>query len=299
MDDSALPPGRLFCFGLGYSARALAGELAAEGWSVAGTCQTAERRAELAAAGFAMFLLDRGRPLDDDGRAALARATHVLSSVPPDAAGDAVLDQHARDIAAAPGLAWVGYLSTVGVYGDAGGTVVDEDFPRRPTSERGRRRVAAEDAWLALWRERRVPVHLFRLAGIYGPGRSALDDARAGTARRIDKPGHLFSRVHVADIANVLRASMARPNPGAAYNVCDDVPAAPADVAACACALLGLAPPPLVPFAEAARTMSPMALSFWRDNRRVSNRRLHDELGVVLRHPDYRSGLRATLAQGG
>jgi nucleoside-diphosphate-sugar epimerase len=224
----------------------------------------------------------------------LQGVTHILVSVPPDAGGDPVLDRHGDDLAALPTLAWLGYLSTTGVYGDRGGDWVDETSPLLPTGERGRRRVAAETAWLELWRRRCVPVHIFRLAAIYGPGRSPFAALRAGTARRIDKPGQLFSRIHVEDLARVLRASIARPRPGAVYNVCDDMPAAPEAVMAHAAALLGIAPPPLVPFADAG--LSPMALSFYDDNKRVRNALIKTELGIALRFPDYRTGLAAILA---
>jgi nucleoside-diphosphate-sugar epimerase len=286
---------RLFCFGLGYTARVLAAALMGEGWTVAGTCRDEATRADLAADGIDAFLFDGDRPLDDAG-AALDGATHLLSSVPPDAEGDPVLARHAGAIAAMKGLAWAGYLSSTGVYGDTGGAAVDETAAVNPTSERGRRRAEAEDGWLDLWRATGVPVHVFRLSGIYGPGRSVLDAVRAGQARRIDKPGHLFARIHVDDIAAVLRASMARPDPGAVYNVCDDEPAPAADVVAFACELLGVDAPPLVPYPQAAGEMSPMALSFWRDNRRVDNSRIKGELGVRLKFPDYRAGLRAVLA---
>ena len=286
---------RLFCFGLGYAARVLAAALMGEGWTVAGTCRDEATRADLAADGIDAFLFDRDRPLDDAGTA-LGGATHLLSSVPPDAEGDPVLARHAGAIAAMEGLAWAGYLSSTGVYGDTGGAPVDETAAVNPTSERGRRRAEAEEGWLDLRRAAGVPVHVFRLSGIYGPGRSALDTVRAGQARRIDKPGHLFARVHVDDIAAVLRASMARPGPGAVYNVCDDEPAPAADVVAFACELLGVDAPPLVPFHQAAGEMSPMALSFWRDNRRVDNSRIKGELGVRMKFPDYRAGLRAVLA---
>jgi len=286
---------RLFCFGLGYAARVLAAALMGEGWTVAGTCRDEATRADLAADGIDAFLFDRDRPLDDAGTA-LGGATHLLSSVPPDAEGDPVLARHAGAIAAMDGLAWAGYLSSTGVYGDTGGAPVDETAAVNPTSERGRRRAEAEEGWLDLRRAAGVPVHVFRLSGIYGPGRSALDTVRAGQARRIDKPGHLFARVHVDDIAAVLRASMARPGPGAVYNVCDDEPAPAADVVAFACELLGVDAPPLVPFHQAAGEMSPMALSFWRDNRRVDNSRIKGELGVRMKFPDYRAGLRAVLA---
>lgn len=285
---------RLFVFGLGYSALVLATRLKAKGWSLAGTCRTEEKRAELAARGITAFLFDRGRPLDD-AKTALAGTTHLLSSVPPDAQGDAVIDTHARDIAALPGLRWAGYLSTTGVYGDRDGEWVDENAGLHPTGPRGRARVDAERAWLDLLRVG-VPVHVFRLAGIYGPGRSALDTVRSGTAKRIVKPGQVFSRIHVDDIANVLEASIAKPNPGTAYNVCDDDPAPPQDVIAYACALLGKEPPPETPYAVAAAGMSEMARSFYADSKRVSNTRIKTELGVNLAYPDYRTGLKALLA---
>ncbi len=284
--------GRLFCFGLGYCALALARRRLAQGWSVAGTTRSEDKADRLAAEGIEVFLFDRGRPLEDPATA-LAGTSHLLSSAPPDGTGDPVLDHHRPNIAALESLAWLGYLSTTGVYGDRGGAWVDEDSALTPTGERGRRRVAAEEAWLDLWERDGLPVHLFRLAGIYGPGRSALDGVRNGTARRIDKPGQVFSRIHVDDIAGVLQASMARPGPGAAYNLCDDEAAPPQEVVAYACALLDREPPPLVPF-EAAQ-LSDMARSFYRDNKRVSNARIKDELGVALAYPSYREGLRALL----
>jgi len=289
---------RLFCFGLGYSAGRLAHALIADGWRVAGTTQTAAGQARLAAEGLDAYRFDGKSPLVD-ARTALAGATHILCSVPPGPAGDPALIHHLGDVRAVRTLQWIGYLSTTGVYGDTLGATVDELSPLNPTSERSRHRVAAEATWLKVAGDHKLPVHVFRLAGIYGPGRSALDQVRSGTARRIERPGQLFSRIHADDIANVIRASMANPNPGAVYNVCDDEPTSPADVTAFACELLGVAPPPAVPFEEARVTMSAMALSFWRDNRRVSNRRIREELGVVLKYPSYREGLRAVLAEGG
>jgi len=286
----------LFCFGLGYTAGFLARALAAEGWRIAGTSRDAASCARLAAEGFGMQLFAPGRPLAAPG-AALRGATHLLASVPPGAVGDPVLAVHDADIAALTQLEWVGYLSTTGVYGDRGSAWVDESSALTPSGERGRRRVAAEAQWLDLHRRHGLPVHVFRLAGIYGPGRSALETVREGRARRIDKPGQVFSRIHVADIVATLRASMARPNPGAAYNVCDDDPATPEAVIAYACALLSVAPPPLVPFDAAEFT--PMARSFYDDNKRVSNRRLKEELGVRLRYPSYKDGLKALLDPAG
>ena len=233
---------------------------------------------------------DRDHPLEP---AAFARVTHILVSVPPDEAGDPVLGRHSNNIAAIPGLVWLGYLSTTGVYGNRDGGWVDEDSALRPTGARGRRRAAAEAAWLALWRDYGAPVHVFRLAGIYGRGRSPFDALRAGTARRIDKPGHMFSRIHVDDLARVLLASMAQPRPGAIYNVCDDEPAASADVIAHAAELVGLPAPPLLPLQAAG--LSPMALGFYDDNKRVSNALIKAELRVSFCFPNYREGLAAVL----
>jgi nucleoside-diphosphate-sugar epimerase len=282
----------LFCFGFGYSALALSRRLADSGWTVAGTCRTAEKAQSLRQDGFAAYVFSRDRPVS---REALSGATHLLISVPPDTMGDPVLASHGDDIAALRGLSWLGYLSTTGVYGDRAGGWVDETTALQPTSERGRRRVAAEQGWLELWRRRGVPVHIFRLAGIYGPGRSAFDALRAGTAKRIDKPGQVFSRIHVDDLASVLIASMTRRRPGAVYNVCDDDPSPPEAVVAHAAALLGLPAPPLAPLDTAG--LSPMARSFYDDNKRVSNRLIKTQLGVRLRYPDYRAGLAAILAE--
>lgn len=276
---------RLFCLGLGYTALALARRLMAEGWQIGGTCREPDKAAVLQAAGIDAIVT----PTDPDRL--IANATHLLASVPPDAGGDPALALWRPAIARHPGLAWAGYLSTTGVYGDRDGGWVDESSPLEPTGERGRRRVEAEAAWSALLPG--VPVHLFRLAGIYGPGRSALDTVRAGRAQRVVKPGQVFSRVHVDDIAQVLAASIARPRPGAVYNVCDDNPAPPDEVIAYACELLGVEPPPEMPFDRAA--LSDMARSFYADNKRVANRLIKTELGVRLAYPDYRVGLKALL----
>lgn len=285
-------PARLFCFGYGYAAAALARRLRQQGWQVAGTSRDPQRRAAMAAEGVIPFAFDRDTPLD---AAALDGASHVLHAIPPDAAGDPVLDL-CRDRILRLAPSWFGYLSSTGVYGDAGGGWVDEDTPCRPGQPRSLRRLEAEQGWLALAAGAGLPVHVFRLAGIYGPGRSALDALRAGRAKRIERPGHLFCRIHVDDIAAVLAASIAAPRPGRIYNVCDDEPAAPADVTAFAAGLLGLPPPPLQSFAAAQAEMSPMAQSFWAESRRVRNRRIRDELGVRLAFPTYREGLRAVLA---
>lgn len=289
----------LFCFGYGFSASRLARLLMAEGWRVSATYRRPESRRILAADGVRGVLFDRGRPIANIGDA-FDGVTDVLSSIPPDGEGpegrDPVLDERGADIARLDRLRWVGYLSTTGVYGDTGGTLADESTPLHPTSLRSRRRVAAEARWLALHRDHGLPVHVFRLAGIYGPGRSAVDQVRAGQARRVHREGFLFSRIHVDDVAQVLRASIARLDAGAIYNVCDDLPAAQADVIAFACELLGVDPPPVLPFDEAVAHMSPMARSFWQDNRRIDNRRIKRDLNVRLRYPDYRQGLAAVLA---
>jgi nucleoside-diphosphate-sugar epimerase len=275
----------LFCFGLGYTARALADTLVPEGWQVAGTAREGSG---------AVLPFDGETPVPGlDG--ILQRGAALLVSIPPGEAGDRVLAVHGHEIAAhAARIPWVGLLSTTGVYGDRAGGWVDEASDTAPTSRRGRLRVLAEQQWLALWREHGLPVHIFRLAGIYGPGRNPLARLRAGDARVVVKPGQVFSRIHVADIAQVLRASLARPDPGAAYNVCDDEAAPPQDVVAYAARLLGLEPPPGIPFEDA--EMTAMARSFYEDNRRVRNDRIKRDLGVRLLYPDYRTGLDALFA---
>ncbi len=269
-----------------------AASLAEDEWQIAGTVRSPDARDRLAGHGWDIHLFDGTAPLED-ARAVLAGITHLIASAPPGPEGDPVLQKHGDDIARLPSLEWAGYLSTTGVYGDRGGDWVDEDSPRTPTGRRGARRVAAEDAWLRLWRDHGVPVHLFRLAGIYGPGRSALDTVRQGRARRVVKPGQVFSRIHIDDIAAALHASIARPHPGRAYNLCDDEAAPPQDVIAYACELLGVEAPREIPF-EAA-DLSEMGRSFYRDNKRVSNARLKAELGVELAWPCYRAGLRGLL----
>lgn len=279
---------RLFCFGYSYSAEFLARRLAPRGFRIAGTARTAERVAALTAAGIDAYRFDGTAPLPPD---VLEGTTHILASIPPDADGDPALRWHGVDSGRLPGLVWIGYLSTTGVYGDRGGAWVDESMPPSPRTERARRRVAAEAAWQALT----PSAHVFRLAGIYGPGRSTLDQVRAGTARRIVKPGQVFSRIHVADIAQALEASIDRPRPGVIYNLCDDEPAASSDVVAFACSLLGIAPPPEIPFDQA--QLSDMALSFYGENRRVSNAKVKRELGIELLYPTYREGLSALAAE--
>jgi nucleoside-diphosphate-sugar epimerase len=292
--------GFLVVLGLGYAGRAVARQAAAAGWRVAGTMRAP--RPEAAPPGVELLAFDAAAP-------AIGQATHLLVTAGPDsapgeapgeAAGDPVLAAHAAAIAAAPGLRWIGYFSTTGVYGDRDGGWVDEATPPAPGQDRSRRRLAAEEAWRALAARRGVSLDLFRTAGIYGPGRSVLDEVRAGRARRVDKPGHLFARIHVEDIAAAVLAAAARPAAGArVLHLADDRPAANAEVVAEAARLLGRPAPPLVPFAEARAAMSPMGASFWAENRRVASAATKAALGLAWRYPSYREGLAAILAEEG
>ena len=281
--------GTLLTLGHGYSARALARRLGPQGWRLIGTTRTREE-ASRADAGSAEIFLWPGSDLAP----LIAKASHVLVSAAPGPEGDPFLP-HVTDVLTAHPPRWLGYLSTIGVYGDHGGGWVDERTPLAPATRRGQLRVEAEAAWQRLAMEAALPLHIFRLAGIYGPGRGPFAKVRAGTARRIVKPGQVFSRIHVEDIAAVLEASIARPNPGAVYNVCDDDPAPPEDVIALAADLLGLP----VPTAENFETaeMTPMARSFYAESKKVRNDRIREELGVRLLYPDYRSGLAALLRE--
>lgn len=277
-------------FGLGYSGTAIALAALAEGFAVTATMRNAARSGRSADDGIVRV----GFSAAD---AAVASATHVLSTVPPDVSGDPVLSRYGDVITAAGGLRWIGYLSTTGVYGDRGGAWVDEFAEPAPASDRSRRRLAAEQGWRRF--AERYAVDVFRLGGIYGPGRSVLDDVRAGTARRVIKPGHTFGRIHRADIALAVLAAMRQERgPGVrVLHLVDDEPAESADVVVEAARLLAVAPPPGVPFDEAVAGMSPMARSFWNENRNVSNERTQQALGVRWRFPNYREGLRAILAE--
>jgi nucleoside-diphosphate-sugar epimerase len=282
----------LLSFGHGYSARALTPALLDRDWRVIGTTRTTTKAEALRAEGVEPLIW--GAPVE----AALAEATHVLVSAGPGEDGDPAIARYGDALAQGlqPGR-WVGYLSTTGVYGDHAGGWVDEATPPAPSTRRGALRVAAEAAWAALAARTGAALHVFRLAGIYGPGRGPFAKVRAGTARRIVKPGQVFSRIHVDDIAQVLMASIDRPRAGAVYNLCDEDPAPPEDVIAHAAALLGLPVPPAEAFATA--EMTPMARSFYAESKRVRADLIRDELGVRLRHPDYRSGLAALLAAEG
>jgi len=279
----------LFSFGHGYSAQALARRLLPRGWRITGTTRSAAKAEALRGDGIEPLVLP-----DDDPAPALSQATHLLISAGPTAEGDPALAalRPALD-AVVPALRWAGYLSTTGVYGDHGGGWVDEDTPLSPATRRGELRVLAERQWQDFAGETGLKLHIFRLAGIYGPGRGPFAKVRAGTARAIVKPGQVFSRIHVDDIAQVLDASIARPRPGAVYNVCDDDPAPPEDVLCHAARLLGLPEPPREDWRTA--EMTPMARSFYAESKRVRNDRMKEELGVELIHADYRAGLAALL----
>jgi nucleoside-diphosphate-sugar epimerase len=272
-------------FGFGFSAQVLARRLA--GWKITGTSRTAEGAASITSQGHTGLVFGEMTTIP-------AGVTHIVTSVPPDADGDPVLRKFSSELASrAKDLQWVAYLSTTGVYGDHGGAWVDETTPLTPNTDRGHKRLAAENAWLKLHKTHGLPVHLFRLAGIYGPGRNALESVREGTAKRVIREGQIFSRIHVEDIAGILEASINRPNPGQAYNVADDDPCPPQDVITYACELLGVTPPPEIPFGQA--NLSPMARSFFMDSKRVSNERVKRELSYAFLYPDYRVGLRSLL----
>jgi nucleoside-diphosphate-sugar epimerase len=283
---------RLFCFGLGYSASHLARQLRSEGWHVGGTARTPAGAEDIAAKGYAACVFDGNSP-SFEVAAAVAEATHILVSVPAETDGDPVLRNHVEDLATARSLAWIGYLSTVGVYGDHKGGWVDETTPPDAASSRAARRIAAEQGWLALGARTAVRVDVFRLAGIYGPGRSAIERVREGSAQRIIKPGQVFNRIHVDDIAASLRASIAGKGTHRIYNVTDDEPAAGQDVIAYAANLLHMPPPPEIDFKDA--KLSPAAAAFYSENRRVRNDLLRNDLGVTLKYPTYREGLKAIL----
>ena len=274
---------KLFIYGLGYSSLYIAQAALKAGFSVAGTTRSAEKAAWLRAQGIEAIALS---PAGERGsEEALYSATHILSSVPPQGDGDPVIPLLPPIPNPQSPIPYLAYLSTTGVYGDWAGAWVDESSELRGDTPRLKARMAAEQAWLARGG------HVFRLAGIYGPGRSAIDDVKDGTARRIDKPGQVFSRIHVEDIAQTVLASMQKPQPGTVYNLCDDEPAPAHEVVQYACELLGVAPPPLVPFEQA--NLAPMAQEFYAGNRRVKNDRIKNELGISLQYPSYREGLNA------
>jgi nucleoside-diphosphate-sugar epimerase len=285
----------LVVFGLGYSAGFFARAAQAKGWEVTGTVRSAEKAGALSRQGLHSLVFD-GFAVSTPLAKAVEAADAVLVSAQPGESGDPVLAALAEKLALAPNLRWIGYLSTIGVYGNHGGAWIDETAECRPTSRRSRQRLEVERDWLAFGARSGKSVQIFRLSGIYGPGRNAIVKLRAGTATRLIKPGQVFNRIHVDDIAGVLLASLGRPRAGAIYNVTDDEPAPPQDVVTFAAEAAGLAPPPETPFDPA--RLSPMAASFYGENKRVSNALVKRELGYAFRYPDYRGALRALAAAG-
>lgn len=271
----------LLCFGFGFSAKALSQRLGGQGWKISATSRSVAGLAEITAHGMDAIRFGDRLP---------SAVTHIVISAPPGEAGDPIIATYGEALRAQ----WTAYLSTTGVYGDHHGGWVDEDTPLTPSTERGRRRVDAERAWADLAAKAPLGLHIFRLAGIYGPGRNQLLSVKDGSAQRIVKQGQIFSRIHVDDIVEALLCSIAKPNAGRAYNVCDDEACPPQDVVAYAAELLGLPPPREIPF-EAA-TLSPMAKSFYAESKRVSNARLKTELGWQPKYPTYREGLKALLS---
>lgn len=289
------PKNHLFCFGHGYCCDYLGHDLLKEenGWRISGTTRDHEKRDALRKRGIKTYIFDEHSPLPD-ALYILRDVTHILISTPPGNAGDPTFLAHGHDICKLPSIKWVGYLSTTGAYGDRGGGWVDENSELRPTTIRGSRRAKAEMQWLSLYKSHNLPVHIFRMAGIYGPGRCALDSVRSGIARRIDKPGHAFSRIHVEDIVQVLKASIANPAPGEIYNLSDDEPAPSHVVIEYACKLLGIPAPPLIPYDKA--DLAPIARSFYADNKRIKNDKIKNDLGIELKYKNYKEGLKECLA---
>jgi len=283
----------LLCFGLGYSATKLAANLASNGWTISATATTPEGAARIAELGYDAHVFDgTSRPSGLEGE--IARATHVVISAPPGPAGDPVLGLLKDPLAASPQLGFIAYLSTIGVYGDHGGAWIDETAPAAPRSARSRRRSEAEAAWQELALKSGKTAISFRIAGIYGPGRSAIENVLDGSARRLIKPGQVFNRIHRDDIASMLEAAMTGKPTHTVYNVCDDEPAPPQDVIAFAAQLLGKPVPPGIPF-DAAR-VSEMSASFYSENKRTSNARAKSDLGWRPKYPTYREGLIAIAA---
>ena len=275
---------KLFCLGTGYSAKVIARMLLDNSepnkWLVYGSYRKKDQAKALSKIGII--------PINfNDVTNTLIISDAILSSIPPSKEGDPVLKQYGGLLSELRNNSWIGYFSTTGVYGDTKGVLIDETAPLNPTSDRSRRRVVAESGWLE------YAAHIFRLPGIYGPGRSSLDRLRKGLTRRIHYPNHLFSRIHVDDIAQSVISSINKPNPSSIYNICDDEAAEQQLVEAYASKLLGIKPPPLVSFKHAIKEMSPMARTFWQDNRRVSNKKMKSELSIELFYPTFREGLKS------
>ncbi|MAI57798.1 MAG: NAD(P)-dependent oxidoreductase [Rhodobacteraceae bacterium] len=278
----------LLSFGHGYTAQALAKYLLPKGWKITGTTRDPSKLERLRETGISA--LHWG---DQNLEKALETASAMLISASPNEEGDPTYLRFGRAIRQRTDyLRWIGYLSTSGVYGDFGGNWVDEDTQPAPSTKRGKMRLLAENQWKSL---ENLPLHIFRLAGIYGPGRGPFSKIRAGTAKRVVKDRQVFSRIHVEDIVQILVASLRKPKPGQIYNLCDDNPAPPQDVIAYSAELLGLPLPPLVNFEDA--ELSEMARSFYAENKRIKNNRIKTELGICLKYPNYRQGLKDLLTR--
>ena len=278
----------LFCFGLGFAAQAFAKRMRAKEWTVSGSCRAIDKKDLLKE--LSVFPFD-GTHVAEEIWGALSKATHLLISIPPQLSGDVVLQKFSSKIAECKNLKWIGYISSTGVYGDTQGGWVDESSLLKPGTELNERRVEAENGWLSMVEENGCPVMIFRCAAIYGPGRNLLVSVKQGRARRIEKPGLVFSRIHVEDLAQTLEESLRNPKPGEIYNVSDDHPAPPTEAVEYACKLLNITPPPLIPFESA--ELSDIARGFYQTCKRVGNKKIKEELGVKLKYPDYRSGLDA------
>jgi nucleoside-diphosphate-sugar epimerase len=287
----------LLIFGYGYTARFFAQAMQSDFSQIIGTTRQPQAQQH----DRVKLLRFAGVETDPALQSAVRDAEAILVSIPPDDQGDPVLHVFSDLLRKNKKLRWLGYLSTVGVYGDHQGGWVNEQTPLAPRSDRSRRRVEAEQAWLDLGQEAGLPVHLFRLAGIYGPGKNALVNLRQGTAKRIIKPNQVFNRIHVADIARVLKASWQNPQPWSLYNVSDDAPSPPQEVIEYAAQKMSVPLPAAIPFETATLSpmaLSPMARSFYAENKRVSNALMKQALGVTLSYPSYREGLDALYAAG-
>lgn len=288
---ATIKAGHLFCFGLGFSSKALARRLIPKGWKISGTCRDIQSKGVLQEE-IQIYSYD-GTHATEEICLAIKQATHLLISIPPKTSADPVLEQFGYEICNCDHLKWVGYISSTGVYGDTQGEWVDEASPLKPITKISHNRIKAESDWLKLHESNGLPVVVFRCVGIYGPGRNLLISIKQGKARRIKKPGLVFSRIHVDDLAQTLEASMRYPKPGEIYNVSDDRPSSPAEVVEYACSLLNIEPPPFIPYESA--ELSDAARGFYQANKRVSNKKIKVELGVFLKYPDYQVGLNALL----
>jgi nucleoside-diphosphate-sugar epimerase len=284
---------KLFCFGLGFTGSALVREVRSRGWATSGTCRENSQKDVWSESGVQSYCFD-GEEASVALENAVREASHILVTIPPqNDAGDVVLKHFKKILTESSQLRWLGYLSTTGVYGNRDGDWVDEDSELKPGFDHQRRRTEAEEQWRDLYQKLQVPVHIFRLAGIYGPGRNLLQRVQQGSAKRIGQPGLVFNRIHVEDVVQVLSASMDHPSPGAIYNVSDDVPSSPAEAVAFACELLHVEVPPLIALEDA--ELSKMGRGFYLTNKKVRNHKIKEELGIQLRYPDYKAGLRALL----